>query len=154
MIHSVSVLKDRIPNLKILLAGNGPLEKDLKAQVEACDLQEIVKFLGYRTDLEKVVPAVDLVVSCSYREGLPLNIIEAMLCKKPVVASTNRGHLELITDGHNGYLFNPNDWEKLANDILKVYEDANRFEMGARSYEIAKNYTVEAVKKEIKGIYC
>ena len=48
--------------------------------------------LGYRTDLEMITPAVDLVVSCSFREGLPLNILEAELCKKPVIASKNRGH--------------------------------------------------------------
>ena len=60
----------------------------------------------------------------------------------------------MIIDGHNGYLFNPNDWGKLSNDILNLYGDSNRFEMGEKGYEIAKNYTVEAVKKEIEGIYC
>ena len=68
-----------------------------------------MKTLGYRTDLEKLVPAVDAVVSCSKREGLGLNVIEAMLCKKPVVAAINRGHVELVDNGVTGYLLQSED---------------------------------------------
>jgi glycosyltransferase EpsD len=79
LINAASLLKDKISNLKILLAGNGPNEQSLRTQIKELELQDIVTLLGYRTDLEKIVPAVNLIVSCSRREGLPLNIVEAML---------------------------------------------------------------------------
>ena len=97
LISAAAQLKDRLPNMKILLAGNGPKEQELRSQIQAEGLEDVVKLLGYRTDLEKVVPAVDLVVSCSKREGMPLNIIEAMLCKKPVVMPF---HLLKCTESH------------------------------------------------------
>lgn len=153
LLQAAAQLKDKIPNLKILLAGNGPLQAELEKQVEESGLKGIVCFLGYRTDLEKVVPVTDLIVSCSYREGLPLNIIEAMLCKKPIVASVNRGHKELIKDGENGYLFTPNDWQTLAEKALAVYHDERREQMGEKSYVIAQEYTVSSIEKEIREIY-
>ena len=153
LINAVNEIKDKIPNLKVLLAGNGPLQQELLEQVKEKGLEETIRFLGYRTDLEKVVPITDLIVSCSFREGLPLNIIEAMLCKKPVVASINRGHKELIVDGENGYLFTPTDYKTLSEKILTVYNGNAVKDMGEKSYLKAKEYTVESIKEEIKEIY-
>ncbi len=155
LLRTANELKDKIPNLKILLAGNGPLQAELEKQVNDYGLQNIVRFLGYRTDLEKVVPAVDVIVSCSYREGLPLNIIEALLCKKPIIASVNRGHKELVKDGENGYLFAPADWQTMAKQIFEVYQGGETVfsEMGEKGYQIAQSYTTVAIEKELKEIY-
>lgn len=150
LISAAAQLKDKIPNLKVLLAGNGPKEQELREQIRAEGLEGIVKLLGYRTDLEKVVPAVDLVVSCSKREGMPLNIIEAMLCKKPVVASHNRGHDELVREGVTGFLLPPGDAARLAERVEALAKDrpasARLGEAGAAS---ARAYTVAAVRLEL-----
>lgn len=148
LISAVGKLKEKIPSIKLLLAGNGPLEQDLREQVEQEGLNDCVRFLGYRTDLEKVVPAVDLVVSCSHREGLPLNIIEAMLCKKPVIASHNRGHNELIENNVNGYLVSATDVDAFVDRIEAVYHCDENF--GLIGYQKAQAYTVSAIRKEIQ----
>ena len=153
LLRAAADLKDKIPNLKVLLAGNGPLRAELEKQSAEKGLQDVVRFLGYRTDLETVVPSVDVVISCSRREGLPLNTVEAMLCKKPIVASVNRGHSELIRDGENGYLFQAGDWQTLATRILDVYQAVDSTSMGELGYQIAQEYTVRAIEKELKEIY-
>ena len=143
-------MKDKIPNLKVLLAGNGPKEQELREQIQAEGLESIVKLLGYRTDLEKVVPAVDLVVSCSHREGMPLNIIEAMLCQKPVVASHNRGHDELIEEGRNGFLVQAAHQAAFAEKIYTVYENPTlKTELGENGKGLAAAYSVSWVKQEL-----
>ena len=150
LVSAAALLKDKIPHLKVLLAGNGPKEQELREQIRAESLDQTVRLLGYRTDLEKVVPAVDLVVSCSKREGMPLNIIEAMLCKKPVAASRNRGHDELVEEGETGYLFAPDDAERLAELIRLAFEQPEtqrRFR--ERGAEYAEAYTVASVRKEL-----
>lgn len=153
LIKAAAKLRDDIPSLKILLAGNGPLEADLRALVSSLNLEDTVRFLGYRTDLEKVVPAVDVVVSCSHREGLPLNILEAMLCGKPVAAAANRGSRELIQDERNGYLFTAGDTAALEQYVLALYHNPElRQEMGQDGQKKAKNYTVESVKTELLPI--
>ena len=153
LIKAAANLIDKIPNLKILLAGNGPKQRELLSEIEKFGLGDTVKLLGYRTDIENIVPVVDLVVSCSRREGMPLNIIEAMLCKKPIVATYNRGHNELIKDGVNGYLVSPDKPEDLAERIHKIYSDSERARSFALSSEqIAQNYTVAYVKKELSDL--
>ena len=154
LISAAALVKNEISNLKILFAGNGPLEQELRDQIAQLDLEDNVRLLGYRTDLEKITPAVDLVISCSYREGLPLNILEAMLCKKPVVASSNRGHRELVKEGYNGYIVKADAAEEYADRIRKIYDESETAKkMGEYGWRIAQAYTVESVKKELEKIY-
>lgn len=154
LIKAAAELKESIPGLKILLAGNGPLEQELRMQIRELGVEDAVRLLGYRTDLEKVTPAADLVVSCSYREGLPLNILEAMLCRKPVVASVNRGHRELVRTGYNGYLVPPDSPAKYAEAIKKIYSSRKLAEqLGENGFRMAQPYTAASVKKELSHIY-
>ena len=154
LISTAAILKNEIPNLKILLAGNGPLEQELKRQIIDLKLEDNIQLLGYRADLEKITPVADLVVSCSYREGLPLNIIEAMLCKKPVVVSINRGHKELVKDGCNGYIVKADAAEEYADRIRKIYYESEMAKkMGECGWHMAQAYTAESVKKELEQIY-
>lgn len=153
LIAAAGRLQDKIPNLKVLLAGNGPLEQALREQIRAEGLEDTVKLLGYRTDLERVVPAVDLVVSCSRREGMPLNIIEAMLCKKPVVASHNRGHDELVQPGKTGVLLAPTDVSGFAAAIDTLAQDAERRrQMGEAAFAWIQPYAVKSTRDELYGI--
>ena len=153
LISAAAQLKDSIPNLKVLLAGNGPKEQELRDKIEELGLRDNVRMLGYRTDLERVTPAVDLVVSCSLREGMPLNIIEAMLCKKPVVASHNRGHDELVEDGLTGFLVDPKDAEGFAKAILRLAANpGERQAFGRCAEKNAVPYTVGAVREELYGL--
>ena len=150
LIAAAALLKDKIPHLKVLLGGNGPKEQELKAQVRELGLEDTVRLLGYRTDLEHIVPAVDVVVSCSRREGLPLNIVEAMLCKKPVVASVNRGHRELVKDGINGILLSPDDIAGYARAIETLSKDPGMAKaFGIAGQEIAEKYATAAVEQTL-----
>lgn len=154
LIFAASILKNKIPELKILLAGNGPNEEKLINLIKELGLDGCVTLIGYRTDLNKIVSLSDIVVSCSRREGMPLNIIEAMLCAKPIVATFNRGHNELITDGENGYLVSPDSPEDMADSILKIYSDNDIFEKFANnSIKFSKQYTVDVVVKELENIF-
>ena len=154
LIKAAAELKESIPGLKILLAGNGSLEQELRRQIRELGVEDSVRLLGYRTDLEKVTPAADLVVSCSYREGLPLNILEAMLCRKPVVASVNRGHRELVWTGYNGYLVPPDSPAKYAEAIKKIYSSRKLAEqLGENGFRVAQPYTAASVKKELSRVY-
>lgn len=153
LISAAGMLKDKIPEMKVLLAGNGPLEGELREQIRCLGLEQNVKLLGYRTDLEKVVPCVDLVVSCSHREGMPLNIIEAMLCEKPVVATVNRGHTELVESDRSGYLFTPGDMSRLSECIDRVHDSSKAAHlMGVRGYHTAVKYAVPSIKTEINDL--
>ena len=84
---------------------------------------------------------------------MPLNIIEAMLCKRPVIASHNRGHDELIEDGKTGFLIDALDAKELADRIFNLYihpDLAERF--GENAFSKAQKYTVNSVVKQMLAI--
>lgn len=153
-IRAMKMLVEKHPNAKLLLAGNGPTLPELQAKTAALGLQEHVEFLGYRTDLERYANIADVIVSCSYREGLPLNIVEGMLLAKPVVASYNRGHRELIVPDVTGYMISPTDSSAFAEKISSLLDDpALAARLGQAGYERAQLYADTNVSRELQSVY-
>ena len=153
-IRAVQILAEKQPDIKLLLAGNGPTLPELQAEVERLGLQDRVEFLGYRTDLERYANIADVIVSCSYREGLPMNIVEGMLLGKPAAASYNRGHRELIVPDKTGFMVPPTDAGAFAEKIALLLNDtALAANMGQAGYEKAQLYTDVNVRKELENIY-
>ncbi len=152
VLRAVPIIVEQIPSFKLILAGNGPKHEDLQNFIDLNNLKKYVTMLGYVTDLERYVMLSDLAISASKREGLGLNLIEAMLCGKPIVGSRNRGHNELINE--NGFLVDAKDSKQFADAITKLYNDYNLYKkMGKRSLEISKQYTRENSISELKKIY-
>lgn len=153
-IRAMQQVIQKVPEAVLLLAGNGPAHDTLRDAIRENDLQKNVYMLGYRTDLERYVQISDLILSCSKREGLPMNIIEGMLCKKPVVASTNRGHRELVQSGRNGYLVNAVDVDGFADRITEILQDADLSrKFGEVGMALAQRYTDLAVQSELEQVY-
>ena len=142
------------PDALLLLAGNGPERENLEREIVACGMENNVRMLGYCTNLQDYQHIADVLVSCSYREGLPLNIVEAMLSGNPVVATENRGHRELIRSGDNGFLVRENDIGAMSECVLALLGDASladRLRSSAR--EDAAAYGRRNVKNELERIY-
>lgn len=153
-IRALKILIKQQPKAKLLLAGNGPTLAELQAEVVVLGLQNYVEFLGYRTDLERYANIADVIVSCSYREGLPMNIVEGMLLGKPVVASYNRGHRELIVPDVTGYMVSPADANAFAEKIAVLLNDGELADrMGQAGYEKAQLYADTNVRQELQAIY-
>lgn len=153
-IHMMQQLVKHYPDAILLLAGNGPEKQHIEELIKSIGLQQNVHMLGYVTNLQEYQHAADALVACSYREGLPLNVVEAMLSGNAVVASYNRGHRELIHDGETGYLVPINNAEAMSNRLLELFSNPSRkqyIEQAAQSY--AQNYGFESVKQELQTIY-
>lgn len=154
LIRAVALLKGEIPGLKLLLAGNGPLRGELEGLAGSLGLQGQVLFLGYQPAIEKYTAICDIAVSASFREGLPLNIMEAMRCGKPVVASINRGHRELVRDGETGFLVGADDISAFSDRIKRLYEDFSlRKAMSESAVIKVETYTNTAVVNELFKVY-
>lgn len=153
-IRAMKTLIEQQAKAKLLLAGNGPTLAELQAEITALGLHNCVEFLGYRTDLERYANIADVIVSCSYREGLPMNIVEGMLLGKPVVASYNRGHRELIVPQKTGYMVPPADSDAFAEKIAVLLNDSELAgRMGHAGCEKAQLYADTNVRQELQAIY-
>ena len=153
-IRAIQAITERFPQVKLLLAGNGSSLPDLKKAVRELRLERHVDFLGYRTDLERYVNIADVILSCSLREGLPMNIVEGMLCGKPIVASDNRGHRELIENGQNGILVPATSSAAFSQAIQELLLDPEMCCLFTRQGLIKGQFYCDiAIKKELQNIY-
>ena len=139
------------PTAKLFIAGNGPELDNLTNLVKENGLENNVEFLGYTLQLNDYYNIADCVVACSFREGLPLNVMEAMLCEDAVVASNNRGHRELVEDGVTGFIVEATDIDGFADKIINVLGNPSVY--AKPSLEKAQLFTDENVCEELKKVY-
>ncbi|PFM61149.1 glycosyltransferase family 1 protein [Bacillus cereus] len=155
LIHVLAQLKNEIPHAKLLLAGEGPLIEECKKLATQLGVSNMIHFLGYRSDVASLLQMCDIAVASSYREGLPVNIMEAMACGLPVVATDNRGHRELIINNKNGWIIDCADIKAMAERVKVISETpqllAQMGQYGRTSIE--NQYSVNKVLKEKKEIY-
>jgi len=141
-------------NYVFLLCGRGKLLNYLKKL--SCDLgiSNKVKFLGFRNDIPEICIASDIFIFSSYREGLPVSVMEAMAAGLPIIASRVRGNIDLIQNGEGGFLHNPKDIIGIARSIDKLIENRElRINMGQRNKEEIKKYELQIIKNLMKDIY-
>ena len=154
VIRAMCRIREEFPDALLLLAGNGPEKENLESLISQMGLQAHVKLLGYCTCLEKYQRIADILTACSHREGLGLNLVEAMLTENPVVATKNRGHRELVSSGETGFLVERNDDVAMAEYLLRLLRNpAEGRQMGLAGREFALQYGYENVKRELEQIY-
>jgi glycosyltransferase EpsD len=155
LIEQVKRLHDGpLPDIRLLLLGQGELEEKIKSEVRGSGMEAYVSFLGYRTDVNEVCAAADLLVSASAQEGLPMNIMEAMATGIPVVCTDIRGQRDLITDGRNGYLFSRGDAEAFARHVIRLLgDDSLRDCIGRQNRLDAGKYSLECAIGAMAAIY-
>lgn len=154
LIESIALLKDEIPEAKLLLAGEGPLLTECQALADKLGVKGMIDFLGYRNDIDKLLQISDIGVASSLREGLPVNILEAMACGLPVIATDNRGHRELITDDKNGWLVKSNPVDFSSKIKILVRNSDLKYELGVQGRnEVLLKYSIPRVLEEKNNIY-
>ncbi|KPL57765.1 glycosyltransferase family 4 protein [Rossellomorea vietnamensis] len=154
LIKALASIKEEVPNAKLLLAGEGNLQNTCKELAKTLEVEHMVNFLGFRKDIPELLPMCDVAVASSLREGLPVNILEAMACGLPVVASGNRGHRELIEENRNGYLVSSNDYMLFSNRLKEISRSREIYQQLKReSRTMVKDFSLDQITKELSEIY-
>ncbi len=150
----VKLLKERGYIVKLLCPGQTELIEEFEKTVIEMGIDSQVEFLGYRRDIEKLAGLSDVSVSSSVREGLPVNIIEAMALGNAVVATNVRGNRDVIENGINGFLVEIGEKEKMADRISELIEHPYLLEkFGNENAERAKAYSTQNVNLKLLEIY-
>lgn len=142
LLEAVRELLARHGNLRVVIAGEGPLQEQLAQQVKTLALETHVRFAGavqqgqlpglYQSARIVVVPSV--ITDSGDQEGLGLVLIEALGCGRPVVASALGAIRSVIRDGDNGLLARPGDARDLAEKIRNLLDDEDLYHtMASRS---------------------
>jgi glycosyltransferase involved in cell wall biosynthesis len=123
LIKAISAIRNFCPDARFIFIGEGPLESQLKIQVQRANLENTVTFLGVRKDIPDILLASDLFVLPSLWEGLPNVILEAMAANLPIVGTSSDGTAELVIDGQTGLLVPPGDSGALAEAVSFLLEN-------------------------------
>ncbi len=141
--------------LLAVIAGEGPLRAALEARIVSLGLQNRVRLLGHRPDIEIVLAALDIFVLSSQSEGLPMAVLEAMASGLPVISTRVGGVDEIIEDGRTGLLVEPRSPEALANAIGLLAGDRDRRQrLGAAGRERATHeFSLETMVADYQRLY-
>ncbi len=122
------------PNIKILFAGNGPLENEIKQKTKDAGLEKTILFLGFVENMEMYFRLADIVILPSQKEFLPYVILEAMSYSKPILATDTGAINEMIQNKINGELFQLNDLTSLWKRINYYSSNSDELkQMGSNS---------------------
>ena len=137
-----------------IICGVGVMKKSLEEMASSLGISEHVKFLGYRKDIPELIGASDLFVFPSKHEGLPVSLMEAMAGGLSVVCSRIRGCVDLIHEGMNGYLFNPNDVDEISQKLNLLLKNKDKWPAFAENnLRDVKMYSHDVVVEEMNNLY-
>ena len=114
---------DRLPDFRLLVFGQGPLEQQLKERIAESHIAEKIKFCGFRVDLPKMISNLDLLVHPAYTEGLGVSLLQANSCGVPIIAAKAGGIPEIVQHHKNGWLFEPGAVDQLSRLLVQTMND-------------------------------
>jgi glycosyltransferase involved in cell wall biosynthesis len=139
---------------QLVFVGKGELEEELKKEAAHMGVSEKVKFLGWRDDIDEIMPIVDIFVLPSLNEGMGRVLVEAMASGKPIIASRTGGIPDLIKHQENGLLVPPGDERALADAILRLIKYPQEAKaMGQKGKVFCQHFTVESMIEKIDALY-
>ena len=137
-----------LPAAHLIVIGEGPQEAELIALVERFGLQARVHLAGVRRDMPAVYRELDILVSSSYSEAMPLVLMEAMASGLPVIATRVGGVPDVVEQGQTGWLVSPGDFEGIAAMVAQVLSrpvDRERMGRDARTRALARFSLADSV---------
>lgn len=142
----------------LLIVGDGNYGKDLENIVKERSLSEKVIFAGFRSDADRIMKTIDILIQPSWtesHESFGLVLIEAMAARKCVIASGIAPFLEVVEDQKNGYIFPEKDHGALAMALKILLDDpALREKMGQRGYDIVKEkFDARMIARKTEDVY-
>lgn len=153
-VRAIAAARDRVPHIQALLVGDGPLRRDVEAEVKTLGLERVVHVLGYRTDADTLLASADVACLSSREEGMGSVLLDALAFGVPVAATRAGGIPEVVDDGITGLLAPVDSPDALAGAIVRlVTDDALRARMSVAARERAPDFSVERMTERMLAVY-
>jgi glycosyltransferase involved in cell wall biosynthesis len=155
LVEAAGLVLRQDPDVGFVQFGDGPLRDMLARKIEAKGLEDRFRLAGFRPDLARYLPHLDVIALPSFTEGLPVVLLEAYAAAVPAVATAVGGTVEVIEEGKSGYLVPPGDPAALARRILDILrQDATRLAMGWRGQRrVREHFTFSAQSAEYQRLF-
>jgi len=155
LVEAAALVRARRNDLGFVIFGDGPLRHELQTRIARLGLQDIVVLAGFRTDVGRYLPHLDLVTIPSFTEGLPVVLLEAFAAGVPVVATSVGGIPEVIENGRSGWLVPPGDPTSLADRIVAMFQDdePRRAKGQVGRERVRREFTLKRMADEYRQLF-
>ncbi|MFI8377988.1 glycosyltransferase family 4 protein [Leeuwenhoekiella sp. NPDC079379] len=149
------IKKELKSEVKFVIAGDGPLLKELMEFAALLKMEHDIFFLGFRNDGPQLLKGFDVLMLSSKTEGLPLVILEAFATRTPVVSTDAGGVDEGVTNEINGFIVPVENDQALAKRALQVLNDENLANTFTQKSEklVREKFTLDVMKSNYKKFY-
>jgi glycosyltransferase involved in cell wall biosynthesis len=154
LFEAAARLAAELPELVILVVGKGHLERRLRRLARTLGIADRISFAGFHGEMATAYAAMDVFCMPSLFEGLPLALLEALICEKVAVAARAPGITDVLVDGENGLLVDVADPVSLAAALLRVRRGGHDPGMARRARTGAMaEYDVKTYLSRLEAIY-
>ncbi len=155
LIEAAPEILKHYPGTRFLFLGQGPLQRDLEQLSKSIHMADKVHFAGFRTDLERILPCLDLVVHPATMEGLGVSLLQAAAAGVPIVATRVGGIPEIVHDGVNGYLVDVGNTQAIVDAVLTLLHNPLKAKrLGRAGRELVRShFSLEAMVRGNLRVY-
>jgi glycosyltransferase involved in cell wall biosynthesis len=154
MLTMTPQILQRLPDVVLILAGDGPELPACQALASELGIQGRVRFLGHRDDVPQLLMATDLLVMPSPNEGLGYAAIEALAAGRPVVGFAVGGLPEVVDDGSDGRLVKPGDQGAFVDAVVSLLLDPQRLnDYGTHGVVAAQRFSLDVHVERLMQCY-
>ena len=152
LLRSIPEVIQSIPNLKVILIGEGNERCKLEKYISDHNLENYVNLVGRKNNVRELIPEFDIWIMVSLREGFSLAVLEAMAASLPVIATDVGGNSEAIINEESGLIIKSKNTEDIVSSIKYLYlNKEKREQFASKAYGRYKdNFTTQ---KMMKGLY-
>jgi glycosyltransferase involved in cell wall biosynthesis len=147
LIEIMRMVMDELPNVRLLIAGDGPTRIEVERKIEQLDLCSGVHLLGIRSNMQELMCSADVFLLNSLLEGMPLVLLEAMACRLPVITTPAGGVPELVRPGIDGIVTKGFDSAEFAEAVKRILTDDKlraRLALAGRK-RVEESFTADAI---------
>jgi len=155
LFEAVARVRPAHPDLRVIILGDGPLRAELERRTRELGIDDIVRFMGHRTDFPQLLPAADLSVLTSLWEGLPRVLVQSAAAGRPILTFDVEGAWEVVRDGENGLIVPSRDVDALSRRLDQLLADREwaRSLGAAGPRRVGSEWTVETMIDRLDRMY-
>ncbi|MGH9452920.1 MAG: glycosyltransferase family 4 protein [Terriglobia bacterium] len=148
-------VQQAFPEARLILAGTGPAEREIRALVESLKLKG-VEFTGAvpRHQMGSLYDRADIFINASWLDNMPMSVLEAFASGIPVVSTGPEGIRYIVEHERTGLLCDPGDWQSLGQNVIRLLQEP---QLGSRlataAYQECRKYRWECIREQWLGVY-
>jgi glycosyltransferase involved in cell wall biosynthesis len=153
-IRAIAAARERVPDLRALMVGDGSLRAEAHDEVKRLRLDRVVALTGFRRDADELLAAATVAALSSVAEGMGSVLLDAMAFGVPIAATAAGGVTDVIQHGETGLLSPPRDANALGENIVRLLSDrALAASLSARAQERVQDFSVDRMVERTLQVY-